>query len=347
MSNYEEVEDALQLVNHLCTVEQIQALLRKYRGNELIRITAETKDDLISRNLRQAIEAKAIGIGAVFDLIRDAEENGNQHIFYYKPKTKRIAEALTFETVAQHLWGANWEKTIGGFPSIRLKPNDYKYSDFRSNPKKPKDWTLKIYGDSLVTRFTGRIERRDGNIWKEFVEEALRIVLVVRWNSPDLLELRVQRDESRKRIEEWRDKLWEMLKPALVPAQFEEWALAKPMERLILEQQQNNTVYTFRDAKIVDSANVHVNFQTYSDQGDLFASIQARRSLQDFLTAKSDCKGLTVTWLPGSNNEIPGKETRTFLAAKEPYEIIVLAHCSNEDLDYVTNQLRRFSKKAP
>jgi hypothetical protein len=341
--NHEEVEDALQLVNHLCTFDQIQALLRQRKGNEHIRITAETKEDLVSRNLRQALEAKAIEVGAVFDLIRDAEENGNQHIFYYKPKARNIADALTYEIVAQRLWGEPWKNVVAEFPSIRLKPNDYKFSDLRPSSKKPKDWILKVYGENLITRATGKVEQRGANVyWREYIEEQLRVVLVVRWNNPDLLELRVQRNESRKRVEGWRNKLWEMLKPVMVPTQFEEWRLAVPMARLI--QQPNNAVYTFRDASVVDATGVHASFQTYEDQGDLFTSLETRKALQNFLAANSECKGLTVTWLPGPNG-IPEKETRTLLAAKEPHEIVALAHCSSEDLDYVTNQLRGFSKK--
>ncbi len=310
MSHYEEVEDALLLVKNLCTAEQIQALLRKRKGIEHVRISAETKDDLVDRNLRTAVEANAIQVGEVFDLIRYAEENGNQHIFYYKPKTKGIADALTYDTIAQRLWGTNWEKTVSDFPSVRLKPSDYKYSDFRSNSKKPKDWILKVYGDTLITRFTGKTEQRGPNvIWREYVQEPLRVVLVARWNSPDLLELRVQRNESRKTVERWRDKLWEMLSPALVPAEFKEWELGKTMARLVLDDQQNSAVYTFRDAQVIDAeAGVYATFETHADQGNLFTSIETRKSLQNYLAAKSDCAGLTVTWLPGSNGEFPKRK---------------------------------------
>jgi len=102
MSNYEEVEDALQLVQQLCTVEQIQTLLRKHKGNEHIRISAETKDNLVGRNLRKAIEENALDVSEVFDLIRHAEENGNQHIFYYKPQVKKIADALISTKGVKH-----------------------------------------------------------------------------------------------------------------------------------------------------------------------------------------------------------------------------------------------------
>jgi len=85
MSKTDELDDALTLAEGLCTAEQIKDLLRKRKGNENVRITAESKEDLIHRNLREAVAARAIDVREVYDLIRLAEETGNQHIFYYRP----------------------------------------------------------------------------------------------------------------------------------------------------------------------------------------------------------------------------------------------------------------------
>ncbi|MGA2716712.1 MAG: hypothetical protein ABSG41_26785 [Bryobacteraceae bacterium] len=349
MADYKELEDALGLVGELCTSEQIQSLLRTRKGTDQVRITAESKDDLIGRNLRTAIEARAIPLDAVFNLIREAEENGNQHIFYFRSRTKKLNDAMNREFFGQQLWGANWERHTASFPAIRLKPNDFKYSDLhRPNPRKPRDWLLKIYGDSLITRATGKAERRGDNVvWREFVEEPLRIVLIARWNSPDLLEIRVQRDESRRRIDAWVSQVWQMLKPALVREQFEEWDLSDAMKQLILAQEKNRKVYEFRDASLVDGegGGVHANFNTFSDAGNLFASVSAKRSIQDFMSADSSCNGLTVTWLPDANRT-PPKELRTILKAKRANEIVAIGHCTAQDLDHVTEQLRSIRKSS-
>jgi hypothetical protein len=201
-------------------------------------------------------------------------------IFYYKPKSKAIANALTFESIARQLWGANYQKTLDAFPAIKLRPNTYQYSDFRSLQKKAKDWILKVYGHTFVTRFTGKTVSRAAHIfWKEYIEEELRIILMARWNNPDLLEIRVQRNESRRRVEEWHDKVWAMLKPALVRGQFNPWELSKGMGNLITQQSRHTKVYSFRDASVVDTTGVHASFQTYEDQGNL-AGIETRDSLQ-------------------------------------------------------------------
>lgn len=105
--------------------------------------------------------------------------------------------------------------------------------------------------------------------------EALRIVLAARWNYLDLLEIRVQRNESRRRIEEWHKQVWLMLEPAVVRSQFAEWPLKAPMKRIALEAEKHSKIYEFRDAGVLDKGgDVFASFQTFSDQGNLFKSHQ-------------------------------------------------------------------------
>jgi hypothetical protein len=354
MANYKEVDETLALVKDFATIEQIQNLLRTRKGE--VRITGENKDQIVDRNLREAIDNRTIDIDQVFDLIRDAEENGNQHILYYQAKTRAIGEALAFDNLAPRFFGANWaDKLESDFPQIKLKPNDFKISDFRRLPKKPKDWILKIYGQTIIEKLTTEQEPEGTTaLWRKFNYEELRIVLMARWNSPDLLEVRVQRDSSRRRVEGWHNTVWETLKPHVVRSQFEPWTLSKGMKNLVAKHTGNEKVYNFRDAKVIDKADIHVTFQAYSDARTLFESEATSESLQGYLDAKSEWDGITVTWLPQTNN-IPAKETRTLLGVKQTQdlrkrvgeqsnEMIVQAHCSAEDLDYVPGQLRSFNK---
>jgi hypothetical protein len=348
MAIYKDLDEALSLVENLCTAEQVANLLRKRKGTASVRISAESKEDLVRRNLRVAVEAKAIDIQEVFDLIRSSEENGNQHIFYWRPTSSNLAEAFTLQNIAAQLWGGNWQKTLAAFPSIRLKPDDYKYSDFRAvSTRKPKDWILKVYGQKTIVRATGKTKpEAPGIFWREFAEESLRIVLAARWNYPDLLEIRVQRNESRRRIEEWHNQVWSMLTPALVRSQFAEWPLRAPMKRITLEADKNSKIYEFRDAGILDKGeDVAANFQTVSDQGNLFKSQQTIASIKSFLEAGGNLSGLAVKWLANPNAE-PQEELRVLLGAKESNEVVVSGRCAAGDLDYVTDQLRGFSKAA-
>jgi hypothetical protein len=355
MANYKEVDETLALVKDFATTEQIQNLLRTRKGE--VRITGENKDQIVDRNLRQAIDNRTIDIDKVFDLIRDAEENGNQHIFYYQAKTRAIADALAFEKVVPRFFGPNWEKKLeDDFPQIKLRPNDFKISDFRRLKSKPKDWILKVYGQTIVEKLTAEQEPEGAtSLWKKFDYESLRIVLMARWNSgPDLLEIRVQRDSSHKRVEGWHNIVWEMLNPHVVRRQFNPWALSKIMANLINKHAKNKTLYNFRGAQLGDGVGNQATFESETETGDLFATSEMTSSLES-LMKKRDPNGLVVTWLTKEGEIIPSKELRTPLAIRQSEsmrkfvgdlsnEIIVSAHCRAEDVDYVTGQLRSFSK---
>jgi hypothetical protein len=346
MTHQKDLDEALSLVEKLCTGDQVRGLLRTKKGDENVRISAEDKEDLVRKNLRNAVESKAIEIEKVYGLIQDSEENGNQHIFYYRTGQK-LADALTFDHVAKQIWGASWNKAVAEFPSIRLKPDSYKISDFRPfSARKPKDWILKIYGQKTIMQPSGKTDTdTDGSVWRQYVPENLRIVLSARWNSPDLLEIRVQRNESRKRIEEWYKQVWSMLSPAMAKDQFKAWELKTTMRNIALEAEHNTEIYDFRDVGMVDEANdILGSFEAFSDEGNLFKSQLTREAVKRFLKDGGDLNSLAVRWISRPTSE-PREELRTLLGTrKNLHEMVVAGHCSAGDLDYVTSKLRDFGK---
>ena len=254
---------------------------------------------------------------------------------------------MSFEAVGERLWGKTWKRKVDAdFPSLQMKPDDYRYSDFRlHSQRKPKDWILKIYGQKTILRSTDIERMEDGKLWRQFDQESLRIVLSARWNFPDLLEIRIQRNESRRRMAEWFERLWQMLSPAITRAQFAPWVLKGATKRIVLEYEKNSAIYDFRDIGVMDKKeHVYATFEAYSDQGNLFQNEQAQEAIESFLAADGSLRGLAVRWLARPNSE-PKKEVRTLIGSREAHETIIAAHCPAEDLDYVTEQLRYFSKR--
>lgn len=138
-----KTEELFRLVDRFCTFDQIKNLLRTAQGNENVRLSAPTKDALVQTNLRNALESHAISIDRVYDLVRDAEENGNQHIFYFEV-SKKLVQRVTLDAVGSTLWGSDW-RAKKKFPVFDLVESKFVYADFRLwNPdKKPGDWVLK------------------------------------------------------------------------------------------------------------------------------------------------------------------------------------------------------------
>jgi hypothetical protein len=163
-------DELFRLVERFCTTEQVKDLLRSAKGQKDVRITAENKENLITRNLRDAVNSRALSLEQVYTLVRTAEENGNQHFFYYKPRTKDIVSSLSYDSVAKRLWGPNWEKKVSSFPNVNLKENSFIYADYRywSPAQKPRDWMLKVYGHMQFDRFTGNEKEENARLYKEF-----------------------------------------------------------------------------------------------------------------------------------------------------------------------------------
>jgi len=342
MPQMEEIQEALDLIDQLCNIDQIKSVLRKWREKDSVRLSAENKEQLITRNLREGLQSGDVPLEDAWNMIRSAEENGAQHIYYYKLKPN-LQRFLHPDSIAERLFGAKWQKTLSAFPNLTLKPESYLVSDFRPMANKPLDWILKIYGHTTLIKATGNTKpEEDGRFWREYQEVPLRSVLLVRWNHPDLLEVRVQSDDSRRRIDEWQAVIWRYLQPALVKDQFIPWKLSKALNKLVIECKKHKDLYMFRDAGVLDKEQkVIAHFETVSDQGDLLESLRSIDNLIDYVREGGTLKGLAVTWL--SKKTSLEKDYRTLVGSRQDNEVLFQAKCSAGDVDHVTDQLRRFS----
>jgi hypothetical protein len=339
-----KLEDLFDLVTELCTIEQIKGVLESARGNKDVRLSAANKADLLNKNLRDAINAHAIPVEKVYDLLRNAEENGDQHIFYYRvPRSLR--DHMAFGNIGSLL--ALPASLVKSFPALDLVPNGYTIADFRSlAPRNPNDWVLKVYGDETREFFTGRIVPEDGTKHlKEYDVRRYRYVLVMRWNFPDLLELRIPRDASRGRRTTWLDHLWQTVGNAFQQSSLKPWDLSKARQDIIGREEFEGTVFSLRDTQMKMPGQERATFEPYLPGASLFAAQYARQAVQDLFGAQSTCTRLNITWLPGPGTDFEGM-IRTIVGADESNEVIFPGHQSASEVDYVTEKLRGFSKNA-
>ncbi len=341
MARPQLTEDLAKLVNDWCAVEQIAQVLRDAKDtSDEVRVTAPKKEILIEKNLRAAVESGAVSLDKIYNLIREAEENGNQHIFYYR----RSGQPGSLDDVATRLWGAQWQKKMD-LPRADLVENDFIFADLHpwNANLKPHDWVLKIYGHEYIKRYTNVIKKVEGNRFThEFLEESRRIVIVVRWNNPGILEIRIPQTESKKRVREWLQKAWLMIAPACSPTEFTAWKLTKARGRMIDEQKPNGKVYRLNHTRVEDEKHNVGTFECHDPQGDLFSTQRIVESVQKIIE-DGECKNLRVLWLTGSNPN-PSRELHTLIGHNETNEIVIGGYCQSRDVDYVTDQLRHFSK---
>ena len=154
----------------------------------------------------------------------------------------------------------------------------------------------------------------------------------------------MQRDESRRRINAWVNELWTRLAPAVDKNRFNAWNLSNARRKMLEDQGKNQKLYTFRDTRLEDSFHNRLSFEPYATQGNLFASTETKKAIDDVLAAEqSSCTHLSVSWLPTKDETIK-KEYRTLLGDRELNEVIYPAQSSAMEVDYVTDKLRYFSR---
>lgn len=334
-----------ELLQEFCTIGDIHSLLKTAEGNGAVKLTAPNKTTMIEKNLREALEAKALSIDHVHDLIRDAEENGHQDIFYYQPASKAVKN-LPITDVGKRLWGKDWEEKMK-FPTFKLALNKFTYADLRPwNPtKKPLDWVLKIYGQQMFEEQSGGDEKIDEQtILRTFILQPRRLVLVVRWNSPDVLEIRVPQSSSKQRVHGWLDQAWEMAQPVFGSDEFTPWDLCGARRAIVTSQSDNEKLYRFSHSRLEDTEHNMISYSAAHADRSLGASSSVVKSMQGMVKpGVTECKYLRVTWIPDVNG-MPADELVSYLGDRAVNQMGIGRRCSRREIDYVTEQLRSFSK---
>jgi hypothetical protein len=298
--------ELFKLVDDFCSTEQITDLLRTAKGTEGIKLTAPNKQVLINTNLRTSLEKGIIPVEKVYDVIREAEENGSQYIFYYKPAG--VLGHLSVADIGTGLWGSGWEQKMK-FPRVDLVENKFVYADLRAflPHRKPLDWALKLYGHEVVDRATGVVEELgDNRFTREFVREDRRVVILVRWNNPGVLEIRLPRlTVSRKTLREWLKITWGMLSPVLTEGMFVGWDLVKAQTKMLEEQKRHQKVYRCSNSRIKNADQKVASYECMLPEDDLFSSEGVEESVKAFKGKKDgNCTQLRATWLQQTNDMI-------------------------------------------
>lgn len=338
--------DAYDLLFQLATAAQIQELLRVHKRETSKEVMVSGKKPELIDHLKNAVREGFIPFEEVVQLLQEAEENGDQHVFYFKPKTQAVAKKCKDgEGIAKEIWGSNW-KSDTEFPKFTLVPSSYEWADFRLGlRKKPQDWIAKLYGHELSYRFVKQETLSDETLAKYYRKLETRTVCFARWNSPDLLELRVSRCDSKTTLLFRLNQLWTRLNPAFTPDDFVEWDLKKARRRMVEERKQNAEIYLTGSLQLIDSSSGKASFHPHTEDETADDAAERRVAIDAYVKANCACDHLVVTWLPTSSSNALEQELRVVIGGKYPHEVVIPAQTSSQGVDYVTNKLRYYGRE--
>lgn len=331
------------------TVDQIKALLREFKdvNPQEVLISAGTKEEAI-KHLKRAVAVKAIPFNRVLTLLYESEENGDQHIFYVMPSTPKVLKLCrNGAAIAEKLWGEDWGDM--GFPFFTRPLESYAWADFRIGlPGKPQDWVAKLYGHEVHYKYV-RQEHRDGELVKYYSKKEETTTLLARWNDPDLLELRVPRTSSSSHgsIEKRLETLWQHLSPALSAGDFSAWELNNARRCILQRREEFKTTFRVTTLEFTDSELGKASFAPNTDDEGADDAEERKAAIDAYLKGKGDCHHLIVTWLAEESSKALPDDLKVVSGGKDTNELVIKSRTSSSAVDYVTNQLRHFSRPAP
>lgn len=337
-----EYDRLLELIEQNCTIDQVKSILRPALGNKDVKLSAPTHRELVQKNLRSALTSHSLDVEKVYDLLRESEENGPQHIFYLRSAAKEVQNLLTLDYVRKSVFGTKPPQT----PHLDHKPNGFVISEVRQwSSRKPQDWALKIYGHEVREIPTGEVIRESATrILRVYTSEETRFVLLARWNSPDLLELRIPETDSRQRSDNWRRYLEGTLRPLIPLDRFSPWDLSKVSRRLFDEKEKHSKIYRLGDAELEDEFHNRYRIQSHVPDTNLFGGEAADSAAKGVLEHNGEHKAQRVLWLKQQNDGF-NSDISTLIGSRNENEIAFSRHQNSRGIDYVTQQLRTFSKR--
>lgn len=328
-----------------CNAEQIRDFLRPFKEvskESKKEITVSSgKDDLIAV-LKRGVAKSYFTLDAVINMLRECEENGQQHVFYFRPKSRSIrALCRDFGAIMARLHGDEWDEE---YPIFEFRHDSYHWVDFRCGLNgKPRDWIAKAYGHE---RYFERIEvarpTPDRRI-ETFAAQSVNVVCLARWNDDDLFEIRVdsQRLDSVKAREERLKQVWNLLANALSEDDFERWDL-KDARSFMAKNRRGHEDFELGDLRLLDSDGGVATFKP-NTEAESVDDLPARTEAVNALAKVSDCDVLSIHWKIASNQSDGDPFTLTTICGgRFTHELIVRARTSSKAIDHVTNKLRQF-----
>lgn len=339
----DDLDKLLALIRAKCTNNQVQKLLRagKRESNE-VRISG-AKDELIFQNLHRAILDGAITSECAYEMLCDAEESGQQHIFYFQVNKDKSGIFNDAEAIASNLFGPDW-RAVMNFPRLHLNPVGWEWADFRIYPMPTPGktaWVLKAYSGQIRRKLVDRRPIND-NLEAEYYERQLtREVLLVRWHQDGLLELRVPREDSRKTLMRSLLGLWEAIKPSVPEEHFEPFDLTAACTWMIDHYDENSHVYALCDAHFEDDQAGSARFSPPSVEDHLMSDETRQKAIKMY----KQCRMLGVVWqLDEEAHGTPAK-LRSVIGKYGVNNVSIGSKTTDKAVKHVTHQLRRYAVK--
>ncbi len=348
-----DVKLLFDFVDEACTNRQIQELLRKKKADGAkVRIGQSAEE--ISSNLREAYDRGVVTLSDLTELLAVGEENGRQHIFFYRVKQQSLSKYGDPAKLHSRLH-SKLSLRDGQLPHFVLKPRERTLSDIRLQELNA-DVTniiVKWYsGREYEEEIDRKTETRDGEriIIRESKVVEVRLVSLARFHPRGLLEIRVPTGtrESRKTCLAELNSIWQFINEVFDKRDFIELDLCEAMHKLYADASKPRCRHRVCGTQAADGG-ATAEFNPAIEGQDLFSSQRHREAMAHYETVKR----LDVWWRSpfmkgekrnGAAKTDPADEIRGQMGIYETHGIRFGSKRTGEEMDYVINRIWDYAK---
>lgn len=298
-------------------------------------------DDLIEKRVLPAVTSHAISNDELLELLRSEEEYGKQHVFLFSCSSSHAADLIDRTRIAGILRSKGLESILTE-PATLAQPSAPMISDVRWTSAKV-DLSLTI--KEVETRFHQRLvdESSSGNRFTKTWETVpTRAVNVAKLHRDGLLELRIAAHSNSTRYEADVRRFWRQIIDLVPIGEFHSLALSTAKERLLLERDQLSHLIRYNTSTLKDRDGNLLYAATSTEEGDLAHGRAISASIDAVLDDDGYCEESNFCFRKGDRL---ARDVRVVLG-REPNEFVIRANCSEEEYEYVLEQLRFFNRPA-
>lgn len=333
-----------ELLEEHCTNEALKRVLDRHRKEDKDIRVSGAGPDLLS-HLRQANGRGTVADDELVELLAEAEENGHQHVLFYRPRNAQIrASSNDIATVEKGLLNGK-TRDEAKLPKFFIDLDGTEIADFRTGALPDTEyttWIFKLYAGLERVKYLGQKDLGNNRFMREYERYRSREVLLVKWHSFGLLELRIAAYQSMSRKSFIADlaQLWNVLAPTINEKDFEPLDIPAAAAKLVADAQKRSAEYVCGKACFRDDNDGEVSFSPADPDEALHESkvrCQASRGLKD-------CTQLIVTWLNHKKDARLPEKLRTELGCYFPHEVRIGAQTTSEAVNNVAYRLHELSK---
>jgi hypothetical protein len=337
MVEIQKTENILRLLEQVTSLSVVSEFL-KSKG---LTYSAGSWDDMREKRLLPAILDDLITNSDLINLLRSSEECGKQHVFLYHCSRDNALEFMDRGRAAANLRRKGLDHLLVE-ADILLEPDSPSIVDVRWETAVADISFLVKEVETREQRKFSRIEIVGEYLHKIYEYKRQRAVNVAKLHRDGLLEIRIASHKNTSKYDGDIIRFFNQIQDFLPLNRFEEISLTKAKDYFWENREDLKDLIRYTEATLCNGEGNYLSANTGSDKADLSGDSKIGKSL-DLLMQEDDnayCADANL-WFRKSDHLTADIHV---LLDGDVNEFALPANCSQEDYQYVLNQIRHYNR---